>query len=341
APKMPHVTRELVANVLNALNGMTRLDDEVPMPSMLPDGTERNIVAVANGLLDLDAEGGTPLLRDHTPDWFSPVCLPYGYDPDAKWPEWEALLQRCLDGDPERLALMQEFFGYCLIRSTEMQSALILVGEGANGKSVVLTVLRAMLGEENVSAVGLESFGQRFALAQTEGKLVNICPEIGEIDRTAEGLLKSFITGEAMTFERKGRDGYQATPTARLVIATNNVPRFSDKSSGIWRRLHLMPFTVQIPERERRHELTTKHFWSRAPGELAGVRRWWLAGLARLKANGSHFTQPEACRAALESHRLESDPARAFLLEHYTADPEGGPLETAAMYREFKDWCME
>src|SRR2546423_12423351 len=108
------------------------------------------------------------------------------------------------------------------------QRLLFLVGEGANGKSVVLAGLHAMLGEDNVSTVPLEDFGKRFATAQTLGKLVNICPEVGELDRTAEGTLKAFVGGDRMTFERKGKDAFTARPTARLVLSTNNVLRVSD-----------------------------------------------------------------------------------------------------------------
>src|SRR5205085_6404521 len=141
------------------------------------------------------------------------------------------------EGDEERIALLQEFFGYLLYYTTAAQSFLFLVGEGANGKSVVLASMHAMLGPDNVSTVPLEDFGRRFAMAQTLGKLANISPEVGELDRTAEGTLKAYTSGDPMTFEKKGHDSFTAPPTARLVLSTNNVPRFSDKTDGVWRRI--------------------------------------------------------------------------------------------------------
>src|SRR5262245_60211733 len=123
------------------------------------------------------------------------------------------------------------------MNSTDAQRMLCLVGEGANGKSVVLAGLHAMLGQDNVSTVPLEDFGRRFSMAQTLGKLANVCPEVGELDKTAEGTLKAFVSGDRMTFERKCKDGFSARPTARLVLSTNNLPRFVDRSEGVWRRL--------------------------------------------------------------------------------------------------------
>ena len=93
-------------------------------------------------------------------------------------------------------------------------------------------MLTALLGEHNVAHVPLELFGQRFQLTMTLGKLANIAAEVGDLDKAAEGVLKAFTAGDRMDFDRKGIPGIEAYPTARLVLATNNRPRFSDRSSG-------------------------------------------------------------------------------------------------------------
>jgi P4 family phage/plasmid primase-like protien len=331
-PILMAVRVSLVRDVTLALQAQALLEGACAMPCLLPDGKAHNYLALDNGVLDLDAQ----VLQPHTPDWFSSVCLPYSYEPDAEAPRWMSLLQRNLEGDGERIHLLQEFFGYCLIKTTDSQACLILVGEGGNGKSVVLAALRAMLGADNVSTVPLEQFAQRFAMAQTLGKLANVCPEVGEIDRTAEGTLKSYISGDAMFFEKKGKDGFTAIPTARLVLATNNVPRFIDKSEGIWRRLLLMPMNVRVPPGERIPGLDKEAYWVES-GEMPGILNWALAGLRRLRAQGWRFTQPTACAAALAEHRLESDPSRAFLLERYV---EGdGPVASSDLYQEYRLWC--
>jgi P4 family phage/plasmid primase-like protien len=334
APRPPAVSRSLVNNTLQALQAISLKRGDVPMPSMLPDGKEADLLGLANGLLDLD----TCQLRPHTPDWFSLVCLPYEYDAHADCPRWRAVLGQNLEGDVERIALLQEFFGYVLMNSTDAQRFLFLVGEGANGKSVVLAGLHAMLGQDNVSTVPLEDFGRRFAMAQTLGKLANISPEVGELDRTAEGTLKAFVSGDRMTFERKGKDPFSARPTARLVLSTNNLPRFADRSDGVWRRFLLMPFTRQVPAAERVAGMDKPEFWLDAE-EAAGILNWALDGLVRLRNNGMRFTEPAACRAALAEHRSDSDPCRAFLEEHYESDPQADPLPVAALYAEYKSWC--
>jgi putative DNA primase/helicase len=167
-PLLRKVTSVVVTNVLKAVRSLIILPRPFEQPCWLPEpvkpeamGREDcpagNVLAHEAGILDLD----TGEESAHTPRWFSPVCLPYRYDPAATAPQWEAVLQRNLEGDAERIALLQEWFGYCLARTTDAQRFLILAGEGGNGKSVILAALQAVLGSENVSNVPLEGLAAR------------------------------------------------------------------------------------------------------------------------------------------------------------------------------------
>jgi hypothetical protein len=100
-PPVPKVTTALVSNVLQALSGGVLVPQETPQPSWLgPDASPRNYVAMQNGILDVDrflAGDPAPLLP-HTPLWFSPILLPYAFDPYADCPHWRAFLARNLGG---------------------------------------------------------------------------------------------------------------------------------------------------------------------------------------------------------------------------------------------------
>jgi P4 family phage/plasmid primase-like protien len=194
-----------------------------------------------------------------------------------------------------------------------------------------------MLGTENVSSVPLEQFGERFALYPTLGKLANIAAEVGEIDRVAEGILKSFTTGDAIQFDRKHRDPITAQPSAKLVFASNNRPRFSDKSGGLWRRMIVMPWQVVIPESDRVKGMDTPDWW-RDQGELPGILNWAIAGLFRLERQG--FTKSSVCEKAIAEYRTESNPARMFLEDSYSFSPDGfEPCES--VYEAYTDWSTK
>lgn len=306
----------------------------------------RNWLAFRNGLLDLDQvlAGDPPEILDHRAGWWSQNLLPYDYDPTAQiGPYWRAFLQENIEGDDDRITILQEWAGYCLVHWTDLQSCLILEGEGANGKSVYCAVLEALLGEENVSHVPLELFGQRFALWPTYGKLANIVTEVGELEKTDEGLFKAYVSGEEIPFERKGRDTVQAPATARITIATNNLPRFSDRSGGLWRRLQLLRFNYQVPEGRRILGMDKTAWWARGPGsgEMPGIFNWALDGLARLRTQG-RFSPNESMDEAVREYRIESNPAREFLLETYEVAPtDDWSLECREAYKAYSSWSKE
>jgi putative DNA primase/helicase len=344
APITRKITRGTIGNVEQALASLTMLPAAIEAPKWW-DGTgwrSRNLIAMSNGLLDLDAVfNGGDYLIPHTPRWFSPVCLPYPFQPEANCERWLAFLERNLEGDRERIALLQEWFGLCLTPDTSRQKFLVLEGEGGNGKSVVCTVLECVLGSDNCSHVALEMFAEKFHLASTLGKLANIASEVGEIDKAAEGVLKCFTSGDPMQFDRKHKPAFSAVPTARLIIATNNRPRFTDRSDGIWRRMILMPFRVTIAENDpdRVHGMDKPEWWE-ASGELPGIFLWSLVGLACLNEN-KRFTRSQLCEQGLADYRKQSNPARTFLTENCRDDDPTAGVVCQSLYKKYCDWCTD
>jgi hypothetical protein len=161
----------VINNVIECLKSISLILFNVEQPSWLGKGKHRYI-AMQNGLLDAEkAIAGESDCFPHTPLWFSAVALDYGFDPQAECPKWLAFLERNLEADPQRISILQEFFGYCFQPDTSYHKFLLIVGEGQNGKSVACSVLESLLGKDNVSNVPLELFGMRFQLNDTQGKL--------------------------------------------------------------------------------------------------------------------------------------------------------------------------
>lgn len=316
------LTTTAIANVMVCVKALCNVGSHHEMPSWLGDQSGGPWIPLKNGILNVSAlrRGESDVLIPHTPRYFAANVLPFNFDSIAKCPKWLAFLDRNLEGDTQRIAVLKEYSGYCLTPTLSAHKFLFNEGEGANGKSVFCAALTGMLGTANVSSVPLEQFGERFALYPTIGKLANIASEVGDIDRVAEGTLKAYTTGDALQFDRKHRDPITARPTAKLIFASNNRPRFNDKSSGLWRRMILMPWRVTIPEGERIRGMDTPQWWQEQ-GELPGILLWAISGLWDLdKQNG--FTKSAVCEAALTEYRAESNPARLFLEEQFRFDPD-------------------
>jgi putative DNA primase/helicase len=266
------------------------------------------------------------------------VCLPYDYDPAAKAPTWEKAINRWMVGDPELMDLLQRFAGYILLFDTSQQIAVINVGDGNNGKSVYCFGIEALLGPENVSHLPLEEFGSRFGPYSALGKLANICPEIGEFTKADEAKLKSHISGDTTSYDRKGLPIINAKPTARLLLATNNLPKFTDKSEGTWRRLRIVPWNAKITEQEKVAGMASVEWWQES-GELPGMLNLALQGLVKVRSQG--FNNPAACAALLETHRQECNTARAFLMENYEAGSQDDKVVCKEIYWAYQQYCHD
>ncbi len=324
-----------VRDVLANLRIDTLVPPQVELPAWLsytPPSSTRTHLSLENGILDIERAltDGNPLV-DHTPNFMTTITLPYAFEPYADCPRWKRTLDWVLPEADKQRAL-QQFAGYVLSAGHYHQTCLILTGEGSNGKSTILDALTWLYGAANVSSVPLDKFEKPFSLFQMLGKLVNIAPDMGEIEKTAEGVLKSLISGDRIDWERKYHDAISAPPTAKLIFACNELPRFMDKSEGIWRRLLIIPFEVTITEAQREPDIREALM-----AELPGIFIWALAGLHDLRRQG-HFTIPEASATVKEDLRLESNPARAFLLENYIADDNDWVLRTE-LYEDYKKYC--
>ena len=235
------------------------------------------------------------------------------------------------------VSLLQQWVGYLFRPDLNEQKFLLCTGEGANGKGVFFKVIQALLGEHNCSELGLSSFNpkiNRFGLYTTLGKMVNMTNESSHIiEHEGETVLKSYVAGDTINFERKFREPLSAKPTAKIMIATNALPRFNDRTHAIWRRILLVPFPKIIESENQIKDLAEQ-----LRRELSGIFNWTLDGLEQLNKAG-RFIEPSESKKFLEEYRRDSDPARAFLMENYIYSLDGCGVPSNDLYQEYVQYC--
>ena len=339
------VTTRVLNEVRDALASITMLPSSVTLNSWIGDDIgPRNAIALQNGILDLDRVGTDPdnALMSHTPDWFSTSCLPYDFDPNA---ESETLYKLIGHLGQEERRFLQQFAGYALEPTNERQHALILEGEGGTGKSSFLSVLQALVGIENTSAVSPEEFGRQFVISTMLGKLLNIAADVGQ-RKIPEGVLKRMISADRQSFDIKYQDSITTRPSAKHALSWNSRPAFYDSSNGLWRRFVLVAFQ-KVVGREKISGLDNPDWWQRS-GELPGVLNWALAGLAQLKRNdglgtlaaSNGFEVPESSKVLVQNFRSESDFARTYLEENFKASPNQSDMLVAnSIYKDYLAEC--
>lgn len=315
--------RELRAAVI-ALPHVT-VDDTLEMPLLIEPGyydESCNYLAFRDQIVDLDVlsrDGLRHTQRHSNPNWFSSVVLNYKYNPVAKCPEFLAFLDKVIPDKPSQ-DVIQEWFGYCLTRDTDLRAMLILYGEARTGKSTLSNILEALVGPQNRSAVPLEGFWDRFAAQQTIGKLVNFCGDSKKIDSLAEGVIKRFTGGDTILVDRKYRDPVSCKMTAKIIVATNVFPKIKDITDALWDRFIVVPMNVRLQDHEIDLSLlgSEKTSWPLRK-ELPGIFNWAIEGLKRLRRNG-RFTLSQQLEQTKTRARHENCSATQFVDERCLAE---------------------
>jgi putative DNA primase/helicase len=332
------VRRGLVDDALLNLLGLCHVDSDTRPPAWL--GTAAPLgqqIPMENGLVSVTALlKGEAIPQPHSPDYFNTICLPYPYRADATSEKWQTFLSEVVP-DEEVRGLLQEWFGYNLIQDTSLERFVLMQGNGGDGKSVVCTVLRELVGFDNCSAVALEGFNvtRSYLLASTAGKLANIVEDVNHVEKTQEGVLKDFVSGGVITVEEKYKDPYMMHATARITFSCNNLPRFTDRSDGLKRRLMLIPFLKSVPKEKQDPRLKSPSYWR---PELPGIFNWATEGLQRLMQRG-RFSEPKAVVAATDAYALEMNQAKTFILDCYEmSDSTADAIPGQDIYNKYRMW---
>lgn len=262
-----------------------------------------DLIPVGNGLL----QWKTGELLPFNPGKAFTFKLPVKYDPLAKCDRWEQFIAEICETS-EDVRILQEFFGYCLLRDYPFAKFLLLVGEGRNGKSTVLRILSELMGEGNCSNVLLQQLSDRFSLSALVGKMANIAPDISAKDVLDTSILKALTGHDRIPIEQKFMAAYFAVLYTKLIFSANKLPRINDDSLGLYDRILLLNFPHTYRENPKPGEKKADvHLGEKLRAELPGILNWALEGLQRLMEQQA-FTENAASRNAKTTYEVYAAP---------------------------------
>ncbi len=310
------------------------LRNEVYRPDQAFNVGSPEVVNCLNGELELTASGW--LLHPHRREDYRTTQVPVAYDPTAQAPLFWQFLHDVFRDDPDRDAkiwAVLEMIGYTLMSHARLDRFVLLIGNGANGKSVLLRVVEALAGRENVTAVKPSEFGNKFQRAHLHMKLANIVSELPEGKLIDDDSLKAITSGEIATVEKKNRDPFDMRAFSTCWFGTNHMPHTRDFSDGLFRRSLILTFNRKFADHEQDRELAGKLI-----GELPGILNYSLSAYGRALSQG--FTMPPSALAAREAWRCEADQVRQFIGERCEVLP-GASVKLDDLYRSFDLWARQ
>ncbi|MCB9985031.1 MAG: hypothetical protein H6864_05010 [Micavibrio sp.] len=295
---------------------------------------DTSAVNVKNG--ELSWNGSEWVLSPHCRDHYRTTQIPVTYDPQADCPRFRQFLGEVFqpDSDKEQKAqALLEMMGYSLMSHARNERFALLVGSGANGKSVVLEVIKALLGTQNVCAVQPSQFGNKFQRAHLHMKLANLVTEIAEGAEIADAELKAIVSGELTTAEHKNQNPFDFSSFATCWFGTNHMPHTRDFSDALFRRALVIPFNRKFvagvdADPQLKDKLTE---------ELSGILNLALAAFGNVIRTGN-FTEPQSCKDAKQEWRLEADQVAQFVMERCVIEALQ-EVSSQALYMEYEDWA--
>jgi putative DNA primase/helicase len=289
------------------------------------------LLNVANGTLDLQSGK----LRQHQRSDRITKLIDIEYHPTSECPMWDAFLTRVMDGNEELKSFLQRAIGYSLTGLTREQCFFFLFGSGGNGKTVFLDLMAHLCGDY-AKTTRADTFlvkrGENTNdLARLAGARFVSASETESGRRLAEGLVKTLTGGDRIPARFLHREYFEFIPQFKLWLSTNHKPRIAGTDNAIWRRIHLIPFTVTIPEEERDKELSLK-----LHGELSGILSWAVRGCESWQDLG--LKAPDAVSKATRDYRQESDSLATFVDENCSLD---GETSKTALYEAYAEWAKK
>jgi len=296
---------------------------------------DEHLINVQNGYIDL--KNGQ--LNDHDKNKFFTKISTVEYTDKIDCPQWIDFLDQIFDGNQDLINYMQRAVGYSLSGSTIEQVMFILHGNGRNGKSVFLDIITEMMGSYTTNIqpqtlmVKQQQGNANSDIAKLDGSRLVTSTEPNDGMRFDEGLLKQLTGGDTVTARFLYGEEFDYDPQFKMWMATNHKPIIRGTDDGIWRRLAIIPFTVQIPANK-----VDKNLKYKLRREMTAILNWAVEGYQEWKRIG--LNEPDIIKQQRNEYRTEMDVVELFL-EECCLRREGEREKSKDLYNIYHSWAKE
>lgn len=321
-----------------------------------------DLIGFENGVLDLSNPKSTSFIS------FSPILpityyRPYRYDENAKCDRWQFFLREVLPDKTSR-TILQMFLGLGLTQRNvafseswrhnagKVELCLLLIGGGANGKSVIFDVMRALFGDAKISkldystltAGGDEGLRGRLPIrGMTFNWSSDSNPRKFGGSKSEQNLFKQIVSGEPVPVRGIGRNIEMCDEVPYLIFNMNALPNIDDDSNGMVRRLQIIPFDITVPLSKRDPNLSAKIIQN----ELPGIFNWVMRGTKELFRRKFRFPDAEGSRMAMLKTLITRSPIIAWVKTYNIRCDKEAPNEVPVhilgndLYAAFVRFCKD
>ena len=255
----------------------------------------------------------------------------------ATCPKFEQFVNDIFEGNSELISFVRRAIGYSLTGSTSEQCLFIMIGDGANGKSTFVNVIKHLLGTYGTTAAaqtliaqGGSSIGDDLVdLARS--RFISVS-ETEEGQSLAEAKIKQMTGGDTL----KGRPLYGSYVEFKIIgklwLATNSLPQINNSDYGIWRRIMAIPFnrTFSVEEQDKTLQLKLME-------ELPGILNWAIQGCLEWQREG--LNPPKIVQDQVAEYKSSMDSISQFIRDECELGVDCSHT-ASQFYSEYRSWCL-
>ncbi|MED2185365.1 phage/plasmid primase, P4 family [Bacillus wiedmannii] len=295
--------------------------------------THKYLLNVENGIVDLK----TGKLQQHDRELGLTKITNIAFDENAKCPEWLNFLDQIFQGDKELAEYMQRLIGYSLTGEITEQIMVFLIGGGSNGKSTFINIIKDIMGDYGRQAksdtfIKKKETGANNDIARLVGSRFVSAIESEDGEQLSEAFVKQITGGEPVLARFLRQEFFEFIPEFKVFFTTNHKPVIKGVDEGIWRRIRLIPFNLQLPKEKRDKKLPEK-----LSLEMPGILNWAIEGCLKWQQSG--LQDPAIVMKATGDYKEEMDILGPFMFE-CCFKREDFQIEAKDLYEVYANWCF-
>ncbi len=268
-----------------------------------------------------------------TPKYFVTNPIPYKLHPekfmltptiDRIFTEWVG---------EKYVKTLYEIISYCLLPDYPMNRLFCFIGSGMNGKSKFLEMLTKFIGQNNCTSTELDTLmTSRFEITRLHKKLVCMMGETDFNEMSKTSILKKLTGGDLIGFEYKNKNPFHDKNYAKILIATNNLPTTTDKTTGFYRRWCIIDFPNEFSEQ--------KDILAEIPEEEYESLTLKCCSILKDLLDVRKFHKEGTIAERKEKYESKSDFLQRFI-EDFTEESYEGYITKSDFYKKFTSWSKE
>lgn len=249
--------------------------------------------------------------------------------------KFEKFITNVFQGDNDTKREFSKFVGLALSDIRTLKSAFYLYGPSNTGKSVMLNLLRYLVGEEHCSAVSFSMMSNEFSIANLYGKRLNLSGEVSGATTNRLDIFKSLTGNDLLIANRKGISYLGFQPRCLLVFGANTLPQISNPSEfeSFISRIMVFPFLNIVPRAKWDQDLLDK-----LKADSSGVIDFAIKGLKRLKEDNYKIKETQTMSNIKAEYSGYSDSFSLFM-KRYIVESKCDQISSEDITRAYKQFC--